>query len=220
MVKLLIVEDEDAIAIPLVEGLTREGYEVDRVASGQEALDAPEPDVVLLDLRLPDMDGYAVCRILRERSSVPIIMLTARGHETDRVLGLELGADDYIVKPFGLRELVARVRAVGRRARSLEAERPVAVVGPLQVDSRSRRVRLGSEEIALTPKEFDILALLARDPGAVVTRETILEQVWDTQWHGPTKMIDVHVASVRRKLGDPRWVETVRGVGFRIGVPE
>lgn len=219
VVKLLVVEDEDAIAGPLVEGLTREGFEVDRVASGQAALDAPQPDVVLLDLRLPDMDGYAVCRLLRERSSVPIIMVTARGQETDRVLGLELGADDYIVKPFGLRELVARVRAVGRRARSAPDERPVVVLGPLEVDSRSRRVRLGGEELALTPKEFDILALLAGDPGAAVTRETILEHVWDTQWYGPTKMIDVHVASLRRKLGNARWIETVRGVGFRISAP-
>ena len=216
MVRLLVVEDEDAIAIPLVEGLTREGYEVDRVASGHEALVAPEPDVVLLDLRLPDMDGYAVCRMLRQRSPVPIIMVTAKGQEAERVLGLELGADDYIVKPFSLKELAARVRAVGRRSRSLEEELPVAVIGRLEVDSRARRVRLEGKELALTPKEFDILWLLARDPGAAVTRETILEQVWETQWHGPTKMIDVHVASLRRKLGDRRWIETVRGVGFRI----
>lgn len=217
--KLLVVEDEDAIAVPLVEGLTREGYEVERVASGQEALDAPEPDVVLLDLRLPDMDGYAVCRILRERSSVPIIMVTARGQETDRVLGLELGADDYIVKPFGLRELVARVRAVGRRARSLETARPVIVLGQLEIDTRTRRVKLAGAEIGLTPKEFDVLTLLASDPGAAVTREAILERVWETRWHGPTKMIDVHVASLRRKLGDRRWIETVRGVGFRLTPP-
>jgi DNA-binding response OmpR family regulator len=173
---------------------------------------------VLLDLGLPDIDGYDVCRALRARSAVPVIVLTARGEETDRVVGLELGADDYLVKPFGFRELVARMRAVTRRTLSAPPERSQRV-GELEVDRRTRRVRVGGDEIPLTPKEFDLLALLAEDPGAVVERQDILETVWDPHWYGPTKTLDVHVASLRRKLGDPAWVETVRGVGYRLGAP-
>jgi DNA-binding response OmpR family regulator len=219
-VRILIVEDEDAIAEPLAAGLEREGFEVERVATGAGALAATEPDVVLLDLRLPDMDGYSVCRELRSRASdVAIIMVTAKGEEIDRVLGLELGADDYIVKPFGFRELVARIRAVTRRSAPRVDERSQLRAGPLRVDLRSRRVHLDGRELELTPKEFDLLALLASDPGAVVSRRRILEEVWDTHWYGHTKTIDVHVASIRRKLGDPAWVETVRGVGFRLGSP-
>jgi DNA-binding response OmpR family regulator len=222
-VKVLIVEDEDAIAEPLASGLTREGFEVERVASAREALEAVVPDVVLLDLRLPDGDGYDVCRALRARSDVPIIMVTARGEEVDRVVGLELGADDYIVKPFGFRELVARIRAVtrrtGLRAGDRVDQRAPLRVGVLEVDERARRVRIGERELDLTPKEFDLLALLAGSQDAVVSRRRILEEVWDTHWYGPTKTIDVHVASLRRKLGDPGWIETVRGVGFRLREP-
>lgn len=218
--RILIVEDEDAIAEPLAAGLAREGFDVERVATGRDALAAGEPDVVLLDLRLPDVDGYTVCRELRSRfPAVAIIMVTAKGEEFDRVLGLELGADDYIVKPFGFRELVARIRAVTRRSAPRADERTRLAAGPLTADLRTRRVRLEGRELELTPKEFDLLALLLSDPGAVVSRQRILEQVWDTHWYGPTKTIDVHVASLRRKLGDPRWVETVRGVGFRLGSP-
>ena len=218
---VLIVEDEDAIAEPLVEGLAREGYEVTRVATGAAALAADEPDVILLDLRLPDMDGYDVCRQIRTRSDVPIIMVTARGEESDRVIGLELGADDYIVKPYGLRELIARMRAVtrrrgGRTETDGDAEQEPTRVGGLEVDTRARRVLVDGEEIGLTVKEFELLAALAADPGAVVTRKQLLEQVWETSWYGSTKTIDVHVASLRKKLGDPNWVETVRGVGFRL----
>ncbi len=215
-VKILIVEDEDAIAEPLATGLAREGFEVSRVATGREALEAAEVDVVLLDLRLPDVDGYTVCRELRARSDVPIIMVTAKGEEFDRVLGLELGADDYIVKPFGFRELVARIRAVTRRTSARPDERQVLRAGPLEVDVRGRRARLDGEELELTLKEFDLLALLATDPGAVMSRRRILEEVWDTHWLGHTKTIDVHIASLRKKLGDPGWIETVRGVGFRL----
>ena len=209
------MEDEDSIAEPLVEGLRREGFEVDRAATGEQALAAPAADVVLLDLRLPDIDGYEVCRRLRAHSDVPIIMVTARGEEVDRVVGLELGADDYVVKPFGLREVVARIRAVTRRVggRSDDAR---LHVGELEVDVRARRVALAGEPIELTAKEFDILAVLAEDPGNVVSRQTLLERVWETTWYGPTKTIDVHVASLRRKLGDPGWIETVRGIGFRL----
>jgi DNA-binding response OmpR family regulator len=211
------VEDDDAIAAPLLEGLSREGFDVTRVATGAAALAAPTPDVLLLDLGLPDIDGYAVCRQLRARSSVPILVLTARGAEVDRVVGLELGADDYIVKPFGFRELVARIRAVLRRSSEPALPDQVQVLGALTVDRRARRVLVNGTEVILSPKEFDLLALLAEDPGAVVNRQTILEEVWDPHWYGPTKTVDVHVASLRRKLGHPGWIETVRRVGLRLG---
>lgn len=214
-----MVEDDDGIAAPLVTGLRREGFEVERVATGADALAAPEPDLVLLDLRLPDIDGYAVARELRARSRVPIIMVTAKGEEVDRVIGLELGADDYVVKPFGLRELVARIKAVMRRVAEVPEPDPVVVVGELEIDRRQHQVRLAGEDVALTPKEFDLLSLLAADPGAAVDRTSILEEVWGTRWYGPTKTIDVHISSLRRKLGDPGWIETVRGVGFRLRAP-
>jgi len=213
--RVLIVEDEDAIAEPLAEGLRRDGFDVERVATGAAALEASEPDVVLLDLRLPDMDGLDVCRRLRERSDVPIIVVTARGEEADRVVGLELGADDYVVKPFGLRELIARIRAVTRRGPG-RARASVLRVGELEVDVRTRRVRMADSEVELTPKEFDLLAALARDPGAAVTRRRLLEEVWDTGWYGSSKTVDVHVAALRRKLGDATLIQTVRGVGFRL----
>jgi DNA-binding response OmpR family regulator len=174
--------------------------------------------VVLLDLGLPDRDGFDVCRELRARSDVPIIVVTARSEEVDRVVGLELGADDYIVKPFGFRELVARIRAVSRR-RVPRVDAPATAVGGLAIDRRTRRVVLTGNELALTPKEFDLLAYLADDPGAVCSRQQLLESVWDPHWYGPTKTLDVHVASLRKKLGDPAWIETVRGVGFRLAVP-
>jgi two-component system response regulator RegX3 len=215
VVHLLVVEDDEAIGVPLVRGLERSGFDVTRVATGREALAAEGMDLVLLDLGLPDLDGYEVCRQLRAQSRVPIIVVTARGDEGDRVLGLELGADDYVVKPFGIRELVARVRAVARRTVG-EPEGPQRV-GALEVDRRTRRVSVGGREVALAPKEFDLLSLLAEDAGAVVGRTQIMDEVWDPHWYGPTKTLDVHVASLRRKLGDPRWIETVRGVGFRLG---
>jgi DNA-binding response OmpR family regulator len=224
-VELLLVEDDDAIAEPLAKGLERQGFEVYRADTGEGALVAlaerPRTEIVLLDLGLPDIDGYEVCRRIRTDSSVPIIVITARGDEIDRVLGLELGADDYLVKPFGFRELVARIRAVTRRAggRDDTPEGPVELGGGLVLDTRAHRVSVDGEEIALTRKEFDLLALLASDPGATRTREEILEQVWDAHWYGPTKTLDVHVASLRRKLGDPTLIETVRGVGFRLRDP-
>ena len=214
--KILVVEDEDAIAEPLAEGLRREGYDVERAATGGAALAATEPDVVLLDLRLPDMDGLDVCRRLRERSEVPVIVVTARGEESDRVVGLELGADDYVVKPFGMRELIARIRAVTRRRSAGERRETPLRVGELEVDGRARRATLAGEPLELTPKEFDLLAALARDPGAALSRRRLLEEVWETTWYGSSKTIDVHVAALRRKLGDPGWIETVRGVGFRL----
>ena len=221
MTRLLLVEDDDAIADPLVEGLGREGFDVERVGTGTAALGAPAADLVLLDLGLPDLDGREVCRRLRAESRTPIIVVTARDDEIDQVMLLEMGADDYVVKPFRFRELVARIRAVLRRAQVAAngaGLRP-ARVGELIVDQRRRRAWLGERELTLAPKEFDLLALLARQPGAVCTREEILAEVWDPHWWGPTKTLDVHVGALRRKLGDPKWISTVRGVGYRLEQP-
>jgi two-component system response regulator RegX3 len=216
-VHVLLVEDDDAIAEPLIEGLSSHGFEVTWVRTGREAQDAMPVELVLLDLGLPGEDGMAVFRRLRERiPSLPVIMLTARGDEIDRVLGLEMGADDYVVKPFGLRELVARMRAVLRRRGDEPDSRPVQVIGDLEIDRLSRRVRVAGPQVDLTPKEFDLLAYLAADAGAVRPRGDIIDNVWDPHWWGPTKTLDVHVASLRRKLGDPRWIETVRNIGYRM----
>jgi two-component system response regulator RegX3 len=217
--KILLVEDDLGIAEPLAKGLEREGFEVIRAGNGRDALEAPAADVVILDLRLPDIDGYEVCRQLRARSQVPIIMVSARGEEVDRVIGLELGADDYIVKPFGFRELVARIRAVTRRTGAPHEHRAVLRVADLELDRRSRRASRGGRELLLTPREFDLLALLMEEAGAALPRTRIMEEVWDSHWYGPSKTLDVHVASLRKKLGDPRWIETVRAVGFRLGSP-
>jgi two-component system, OmpR family, response regulator RegX3 len=220
-VRILVVEDDDAIATSLVDGLGDAGFTAHAVATGAEALAATGHDLVLLDLGLPDMDGYDVCRALLARSDAPIIVLTARSDELDRVLGLELGADDYVVKPFGFRELVARIRAVTRRRGRGTGPGADAtlVVGPLRVETRARRAWLGDTEVPLTTKEFDLLAYLAAEPGAVHRRHDILQDVWDPHWYGPTKTLDAHVASLRRKLGDPDWIEAVRGVGFRLEAP-
>ncbi|MBU3702544.1 MAG: response regulator transcription factor [Acidimicrobiia bacterium] len=218
---VLVIEDDDAIAEPLARGLERQGWTVRRESTGLDALaaldTAPPVALVLLDLGLPDIDGYEVCRRVRARSNVPIIVLTARGDEIDRVLGLELGADDYVVKPFGFRELVARMNAVLRRTTgaSTSADDTIHLAGGVVVDTRTRRVTVADTEVVLTRKEFDLLALLGSDPGATFTRESILEQVWDAHWYGPTKTLDVHIAALRKKLGDPSVIETVRGVGFR-----
>ncbi|MEU1625499.1 response regulator transcription factor [Streptomyces sp. NPDC020096] len=227
--RVLLIEDDDTIAEPLTEGLGRYGFAVNRVATGAHALTAAPTDMVLLDLGLPDMDGIDVCRALRSRSDVPIIMITARGDETDRVVGLELGADDYLSKPFGLRELVARIRAVARRTRPAATppcdttapgpDKAPQHVGDVVIDRRTRQVRIGERHIPLAPKEFDLLAMLAEDPGAVCSRQHILDKVWDPHFFGPTKTLDVHIAALRRKLDCPAWIETVRGVGFRLTVP-
>ena len=222
VVHLLLVEDDDAIAQPMARGLEREGFTVSRAMTGEAALAASGYDLVLLDLGMPDMDGFAICHQLRARSEVPIIVVTARGDEADRVVGLELGADDYLVKPFGFRELVARIRAVSRRAggRAVEdGDGDATTVGALTIDVRTHRGTMDGDELALTPKEFDLLALLAEEPGALFERTTILERVWDPHWYGPTKTLDVHIATLRKKLGNPNWVETVRGVGFRLVDP-
>jgi DNA-binding response OmpR family regulator len=219
-VQVLVVEDDDAIAAPLVRGLEREGLGVQRVATGADALAAAGYDVVLLDLGLPDLDGLEVCRRLRAESDVPLIVISARGDEVDRVVGLELGADDYIVKPFGFREVLARIRAVTRRTQPRADDRARTVLGSLVVDRRTHHVTVDGREVGLTPKEFDLLALLAEEPGTAFSRGRILEQVWDPHWYGPTKTLDVHIASLRKKLGDPAWIETIRGVGFRLVEPD
>jgi two-component system response regulator RegX3 len=221
-VRLLLVEDDRSIADSLVEGLRAGGFDVTHVATGIDALAAGEHDLILLDLGLPDMDGRDVCRDLRTRTKAPIIMLTARAEEFDRVLGLELGADDYVTKPFSFRELVARIRAVARRTGEStppDTATAVQVIGPLSIDRRTRRVRLGDDDVRLTAKEFDLLAYLATDVGAVRTRTEILESVWDAHWYGPTKTVDAHVASLRKKLGGHEWIQAVRGVGFRLEPP-
>jgi DNA-binding response OmpR family regulator len=213
-VSVLIVEDDQGIATQLVRGLTRGGYDVDHVMTGRDALAWGEPDVVLLDLGLPDTDGVEVCRRMRARSPVAIIVVTARGEEHERVRALDAGADDYLVKPFGLAELLARIRAVLRRVRP---GGEVLRHGPLTMDLRTQKVTVSGQEVALTPKEFDILECLAADPGRVLTRQQILESAWDAHWYGPTKVLDVHVAALRKKLGVPGLIETVYGRGFRLG---
>jgi DNA-binding response OmpR family regulator len=225
-VDVLLVEDDRSIASSLTDSLRAAGHDVTHVGTGRAAIAARHGDIVLLDLGLPDMDGYDVCRQIRAISQVPIIVITARGEELDRVLGLELGADDYVVKPFGFRELIARMRAVTRRAAAGSGAPPaedVVVVGPLRIDRRAHRATFGEGpdpvELALTPKEFELLTYLAEDPGAVRTRTDIIEHVWDANWFGPTKTVDAHVAGIRRKLGDSRWIEAVRGVGFRLEIP-
>ena len=214
----MLVEDDKAIAETLVAGLTSAGHTVVHVSTGAGALAERGHEMVLLDLGLPDLDGRDVCRQLRQRSSTPIIMLTARSEEFDRVLGLELGADDYVTKPFSLRELIARIGAVGRRTHD-GASAGSQMIGSMELDRRTRRVRIDNDEISLTAKEFDLLSFLANDVGAVHTRTEILEAVWDAHWYGPTKTVDAHVASLRKKLGDHGWIEAVRGVGFRLEPP-
>jgi DNA-binding response OmpR family regulator len=220
--RVLVVEDDPGIAEPLVRGLTRAGYETGSVTTGQAALDWPVPDVVLLDLGLPDIEGIEVCRRLRQACDAAIIVVTARGEERDRVLALDEGADDYLVKPFGLQELLARIRAVLRRSR--QPGQPVGQSqmlqhGALTVDLRTHKVSVNGQQIAVTPKEFAILECLASDPGRVVSRREMLERAWDEHWYGPTKVLDVHMAALRRKLGDPGIIETVYGHGFRLADP-
>jgi two-component system, OmpR family, response regulator RegX3 len=230
---ILMVEDEESITVPLSEALAREGFDTEIAGTVAEALELAgrvAPDLVLLDVMLPDGSGYDVCRELRRESRVPIIMLTARGEETDRVVGLELGADDYIVKPFSAREVAARIRAVLRRSGEAAAaagpsrETAPLEVGDLRLDPARRGATLGGDDLDLTRKEFELLELLMREAGSVITRERLIDEVWDVNWFGSTKTLDVHVSGLRRKLGDdpssPRYLHTVRGVGFRFSGPE
>jgi DNA-binding response OmpR family regulator len=218
--RLLIVEDDEGIRIPLTRALEREGYAVDGVADGEAALRsaaAGDHDLIIVDVGLPGMDGLEVCRRVRvERPSVPILFLTAQDGELDIVDGLDAGADDYITKPFRVSELLARVRAHLRRA---TAEQSELDAGDVRIDVAARRAWRAGEELELAPKEFDLLALLVREQGRVVTRERIMAEVWDENWFGSTKTLDMHVSWLRRKLGeeaaDPRHLITVRGVGLR-----
>ena len=224
--RVLLVEDETSITEPLAEALRSEGFETQVAGTVAEALELARraPDLVLLDVMLPDGSGFDVCRELRQVSRVPIIMLTARGEEADRVVGLELGADDYVVKPFSAREVVARIRAVLRRVHAPDAaESGPLDVGELRLDPARREVTKRGEALELSRKEFELLQLLMRNAGSVVTREQLIDEVWDTNWFGSTKTLDVHVSGIRRKLGDdpsqPRYLHTVRGVGFRFAAP-
>lgn len=221
--RILLVEDDDGIATPLSAALSAAGHEVRRVASGRAALEAAwGVDAVILDLGLPDLDGVEVCRRLRREQGpdLPILVLTARTGETDVVVGLDAGADDYVTKPFRLAELQARLRALLRRAAAARGpDDGELTVRDLRLDLGARRVWQGGQELELTAKEFDLLALLATHAGSVVTREQIAREVWQTRWLGGSKTLDVHVSSLRRKLGDdpadPRYLTTVRGVGLR-----
>ena len=228
--RILFVEDEPSISDPFSKALAREGFEPVVARTGHEALglaDRSQFDLVLLDLNLPDTDGRDVARELRRRGDTPIVMLTARGTEMDRIVGLEIGADDYVVKPFSGAEVIARIRAVLRRSKRSEAgeapSEPVAI-GGLEVDFQARRVTLDGAEVELSRKEFDLLSELVRNAGRVVTREDLMDRVWDENWFGSTKTLDTHVGWLRRKLGDdtaaPRYLHTVRGVGFRFSAPE
>ncbi len=226
--RILVVEDERSISEPFAEALSRAGFEplVTGTAAGAlEQMERFEPDLVMLDLALPDGDGRDVCRAMRSASDVPIVMLTARGTEMDKILGLELGADDYVVKPFSSAEVISRIRAVLRRTGRREdpPAEPIAV-GGLELDPAARIARLDSAELDLSRKEFDLLAELIGHAGHVVTREDLMASVWDVNWFGSTKTLDVHIGWLRRKLGDdpdaPRFIETVRGVGFRFALPE
>jgi DNA-binding response OmpR family regulator len=219
-VDVVLIEDDDAIASSLVVGLATAGMVVRRYVSGLEALTQANPDLYLIDVGLPDIDGFEVCRRIRATSQTPIIMLTARTEEIDRVFGLEIGADDYVTKPFGLRELIARIRAVTRRSASVDVYSDEIVVGQLVIDVERHLVTIAGSPVDLTAKEFDLLVYLASRPGVVHRRNDIMESVWDANWYGPTKTLDAHVAAVRKKLGDPAWIEAVRGVGFRLESPE
>jgi DNA-binding response OmpR family regulator len=213
--RILLVEDDDRFADALLVALRRQGFDVSRAATAAAALAVPATDLVLLDLGLPDMDGIEVCRRLRARGDVAIIAITARGDERDRVLGLRTGADDYLVKPFGIAELRARIDAVMRRVRPVA--RPAVAAGGLRIDVARRLVTSGDgSAVALTRKEFELLAALSRQPGVVVSRERLLIEVWNSPWPGGQRTLDVHMATLRAKLGEPKVIQTVHGVGYRL----
>lgn len=216
VVHILVIEDDPSIGESVSIGLQREGFEVTLAATGAQGLQVEQPEFVLLDLGLPDMEGSAVCRKLRERSSVPIIVVSARSAETERISLLDLGADDYLVKPFSLRELIARIHAVLRRYGPTD-ERSLDEIhlGELTIDTRTHTATFRQKEVQLTSKEFDLLCKLAEDPGRLVTRDELLHDVWDENWWGSTKTLDVHIASLRKKIA-PEYIVTVRGAGYKL----
>jgi DNA-binding response OmpR family regulator len=220
--RLVLVEDEDAIVRPLLAALGRDGFGVDRYVGAEEAIAAMErgaPDGVIMDISLPGMSGIDACRIVKRRWGLPVVMLTARSEVEDRVLALELGADDYITKPFSARELVARVRSLMRRA-NWQASPHTFVAGALEVDAGRHRVVVSGRPASLTPKEFELLAYLIERSPSVVRRDELMRRVWDSQGVGSSATLDVHVGQVRRKIEPdprhPRFVHTVRGVGYRL----
>ncbi|HWU09774.1 MAG TPA: response regulator transcription factor [Streptomyces sp.] len=227
--RLLLVEDDDHVAAALSAVLSRHGFQVVHARSGDEALQALLPagkepfGVVLLDLGLPDQDGYEVCGKIRKRSAIPVIMVTARSDVRSRIHGLNLGADDYVVKPYDTGELLARIHAVARRRTAGEDTGPTPLaalrIGPVRIELPTRRVSVEGQEVQLTRKEFDLLALLAQRPGVVFRREQIISEVWRTSWEGTGRTLEVHVASLRSKLRLPALIETVRGVGYRLVPP-
>jgi DNA-binding response OmpR family regulator len=222
--RLLLVDDEANLRHTLGYALRQEGYEVLSAEDGEKALAvfrSSRPDVVILDVMLPGIDGIEVCRRIRRESDVPILMLTARDTEVDRIVGLEIGADDHLGKPFSTRELIARIRALVRRSRRAAEPASLAVMrfGSLQVDAPRRRALRDGVEMKLTAKEFDLLVLLMSNPGIVMTRDRIIASVWGQEYGGETRTVDTHVKTLREALGEtadrPRWIETVRGVGYR-----
>jgi DNA-binding response OmpR family regulator len=226
--KILLVEDENILAETLRYNLEREGYEVLTATDGVQGLDlarGTQPDLVILDVMLPRLDGFSVCRILRHESNLPILMLTAKNDEVDRIAGLEIGADDYVVKPFSLGELLARVRAILRRGRREGASPTHEVLqgGEIKLDTGSRRVWRGREELALAAKEFDLLACLMRNQGLALSRDLLLERVWGYDFGGDTRTVDVHIRWLRAKVEDdpsqPLYIQTVRGIGYRFQSP-
>ncbi len=218
---VVVVEDDPHIADLVGLYLRREGFRVLLASDGDEGLDLlgrEDPALVILDVGLPGgRDGFDVCRELRARGDLPVLFLTARDDETDRVVGLELGADDYVVKPFSPRELVARVKAILRRARQAPAAQDVVTVGELEVDHRRREARVEGEVVALTTREFDLLAFVSANPGLALSRQQLLDGVWGADWYGDARTVDVHVAQLRRKLGPALPLATVWGVGYRFG---
>ena len=209
---ILIVEDEQSIAEPLAAGLNRDGYQTTVVHLASAALTSlSHKDMMILDLGLPDMDGIELLKQVRKISDIPVIILTARGDEMDRIIGLELGADDYVVKPFSLRELITRVKVISKRRSSSSSISTKHV----QLDRSKREVKVNGSLVDLATKEFAILAILLEEPGRVVPRQEFFSRVWDTNWYGSGKNLDVHINWLRKKLGDANYIETVRGIGYR-----
>ncbi|OZB85440.1 MAG: DNA-binding response regulator [Microbacterium sp. 14-71-5] len=218
--KILIVEDDERVADALAGFLGRAGYAVERAGDGRGALDmlGTDTEAVILDLGLPDIDGIELCRRIRAISGVPILIATARSQVHERIRGLRAGADDFLVKPYDVQELLARIEAVTRRSHAIGAEvGPVGIdIDGVRIDLVARRVLVDGEPVELTRKEFDIVAVLARYPGVAVPRERLIREVWNTDWQSFARSLEVHVASIRRKLARPALIETVRGVGYRL----